>query len=259
MADVITSTTPDPTIGVSRQDQIAAFSAGTPPTSTQAEVLRADAAHFVATGVLSPEAANAYLQQNGIAPVEAQQQAKSDLAALRKNPEFIKKLRAGDGDAIQKLQRLTMAEGASAEAAATDMAMPPDFTVPMLSEHGKPPSAEALAGAATMRTALAASGVDRTMGNAILAESDRVSKTYTALSEDQRVAFAGAERGKLERMWGDGAAAKLALGNRLLNELAKTHPEAVAMAHRSGLTSSAVGVSMIVAHAERLAARARRK
>jgi hypothetical protein len=217
--------------------------------------------HAVSSGADYARTNQEWLQSGGTTPLDMptpSTKAQAEIAALGKDKAFVAKVQQGDPDAVAKLHQLA---AAGDEQAVVDQQMPParaeDFVVPPLAEYGQQPTAEALAGAATMRTALATAGIDRQTGNAILSEAHRTSSTYTAMSEDQRVAYASSEKAKLMKLpgWGDATDAKLKLGNQLLAELEVKSPGVLALAHRSGLTASAIGISMIVQYAERLAAR----
>jgi hypothetical protein len=219
---------PDPTVGVSRQDQIAAFSAGTTPTTREAATLTADASHMVARGLLTREAANRDLQAMGLPPLDA------------------------------------AAPVASGEQAAADVApiepaaKPTDYKMPALSEPGRQPTKEAMAGDVLMRNALSTAGFARDVGSSLLTEAARTHATFSKLSPDQQAGYAAAERTKLTRLWGDAATpGKLQLADRLLNEVEQKHPGTIDLMRRSGALSNAMTVSLIVSRAEQLAVRRR--
>jgi hypothetical protein len=143
--------------------------------------------HAVSSGADYARTNQEWLQSGGTTPLDMPApsvKAQAEMKALGRDREFAKKVQAGDPDAVAKLHQLAATGG---EQAIIDAQMPPakaeDFMVPPLAEYGQQPTAEALAGATLMRTALATAGVDRTIGNAILNEAP---PHVVDLHEDER-------------------------------------------------------------------------
>jgi hypothetical protein len=220
---------PDPSAGMTEQQVRAAFSAGTTPTTREAATLTADASHMVARGLLTREAANRDLQAMGLPPLDAAAPVASG-------------------------EQAAAVDAAPIEPAAK----PTDYKMPALSEPGRQPTKEAMAGDVLMRNALSTAGFARDVGSSLLAEAARTHTTFSKLSPDQQAGYAAAERTKLTRLWGDAATpGKLALADRLLNEVEQKHPGTIDLMRRSGALSNAMTVSLIVSRAEQLAVRRR--
>src|SRR5262249_54205456 len=108
-----------------------------------------------------------------------------------------------------------------------------------------------------MRNAMSTAGIPAEIGASLMNEGQRVAERvgYAKMTVEQQSAFAETEKAKLVKLWGDGASAKFALARQLLNELDAKHPGIRDLADRSGITSSAMGVSLLVQQAERLTRR----
>jgi hypothetical protein len=216
-------------------------------------VLRDDAAYFVARKVMTAEAANSYLAKQGLAPIDAQEQTKSELQALRKDPEFLKKFAAFDADAVATAQRLTIASAMAAEemppaAKAEDFALPAitDATTKELTQIRETTTAWLTAGEFTKET-----------GNYLAREAATLAPKYEAMTPDERQTFADKQTAMLQKVWGDKTQENIRLAKQLVREIAATPRGAgvVDFLERSGAGNSANVILQLAGHARRLQAR----
>lgn len=104
-----------------------------------------------------------------------------------------------------------------------------------------------------MRNGLAAMGLTREIGNAILKAGVEVAGKYRQMSDAERELYARSERALLEQLWGAAALRKIQLVRVGLNDLkSKGYGRFVAVLERVGALSSAFIVGQLAEHFARI-------
>lgn len=101
---------------------------------------------------------------------------------------------------------------------------------------------------AWLSTAQFPSGV----GSFLAEEIHQVSNDHSKMTEAERTLWARSEKIKLEKIWGPEYESKVTLARQLISELEKKHPGIVELLDESGAGNSAMVISKVAFHAERL-------
>ena len=140
------------------------------------------------------------------------------------------------------------------EARAMDKQFPPAKAEQFYINYGEQPmTPELKAFDFSARTWLAAAGLTRELGNALINEAERVAIHTKNMNEGRREQYGQAEYAKLQRLYGDKVEEKLSHAGRMISDLEVKHPGLKQLLR--SFSDSAMVSNILIQHSQRYWAR----